>query len=118
MTNLKFGYVQPNPNVQNTDILNITMPLINRIKVEGKSESTITSYVRAVEKLVRFHSLSHPKDIYIYEVLDGLVSLAELKYQLLEVGGFIDPTEVDFYHSKKKLSVPSFGSFRCPSIYS
>ena len=45
MTNLRNDSVQPNPNVQNTDILSITMPMINRMKVEDKSESTITSYV-------------------------------------------------------------------------
>jgi len=63
---------------KNSDVLSITLPMINRMKVEDKSEQTITSYVRAVEKLVRFHDLVHPKDLDIDEVLDFLVSLNEV----------------------------------------
>ena len=37
------GSVQPNPNVQNPDILYITMPLINRMKVAGRAQNNITS---------------------------------------------------------------------------
>jgi site-specific recombinase XerD len=77
MTSLETALVQASPNVQNTDILSITMPMINRMKVEDKSEQTITSYVRAVERLVRFHDLIHPKDLDIDEVLDFLVSITE-----------------------------------------
>jgi site-specific recombinase XerD len=63
--------------VQNTDVLSITLPMINRMKVEDKSNLTIKSYVRAVERLVRFHDLIHPRDLDIDEVLDFLVSLNE-----------------------------------------
>lgn len=69
--------VQANPNVQNTDILSITLPMINRMKVEDKSPQTIKSYVRAVERLVRFHDLIHPRDLDIDEVIDFLVCLQE-----------------------------------------
>ena len=51
--------------------------MINRMKIEDKSEQTITSYVRAVERLVRFHDLVHPRDLDIDEVYDFLVSLNE-----------------------------------------
>ena len=51
--------------------------MINRMKVEDKSEQTIKSYVRAVDRLVRFHGLIHPKELDIDEVLDFLVSLTE-----------------------------------------
>lgn len=78
MTRFKNANVQANPNVQNTDILSITLPMINRMKVEDKSEKTITAYVRSVERLVRFHGLIHPKDLDIDEVLDFLVSLSEV----------------------------------------
>ena len=47
------------------------------MKVEDKSEKTIKSYVRAVDRLVRFHRLTHPKELDIHEVLDFLVSLTE-----------------------------------------
>ena len=33
-------------NVQNQDILSITIPMINRMRVEAKTEQTIKSYVR------------------------------------------------------------------------
>lgn len=77
MTSLKKASVQTDPNVQNSDILSMTIPMINRMKVEEKSEKTITSYVRAVEKLVRFHHLVHPRELDIDEVMDFLVSLNE-----------------------------------------
>jgi len=38
---------------------------------------TIKSYVRAVERLVRFHDMIHPKEVDIDKVLDFLVSLNE-----------------------------------------
>ncbi len=47
------------------------------MKIEEKSEQTITAYVRAVEKLVEFHDLVHPKNLEIDEVYDFLVSLNE-----------------------------------------
>ena len=47
------------------------------MKVEDKSEQIIKSYVRAVDRLVRFHRLTHPKELDIHEVLDFLVSLSE-----------------------------------------
>jgi len=34
MTSLKPASVQANPNVLNTDVLSITMPMINRMKIE------------------------------------------------------------------------------------
>ena len=77
MTSLKPASVQANPNVLNTDVLSITMPMINRMKIEDKSNQTIKSYVRAVERLVRFHDMIHPKELDIDEVLDFLVSLNE-----------------------------------------
>ena len=77
MTSFKPAVVPAEPKVQNTDVLTITIPMINRMKVEDKSEKTITSYVRAVERLVRFHDLIHPRELDIDEVLDFLVSLNE-----------------------------------------
>ena len=55
MTRSEQALVQAESNVQNQDILSITIPMINRMKVEEKSEQTIKSYVRAVEKTVQFH---------------------------------------------------------------
>ena len=77
MTSLKTALVQANPKVQNRDVLSITMPMINRMKIEEKSDQTIKSYVRAVERLVRFHDMIHPRELDIDEVLDFLVSLNE-----------------------------------------
>lgn len=77
MNTVNKGKVQPPSNVQKSDILSITLPMINRMKIEDKSEQTITSYVRAVERLVRFHDLVHPRDLDIDEVYDFLVSLNE-----------------------------------------
>ena len=77
MTSLKAALVQANPKVQNRDVLSITMSMINRMKVEEKSDQTIKSYVRAVERLVRFHDMIHPRELDIDEVLDFLVSLNE-----------------------------------------
>jgi len=34
MTSSKTAFVQATPKVQNTDVLSITMPMINRIKIE------------------------------------------------------------------------------------
>jgi len=51
--------------------------MINRMKVEDKSEQTIQSYVRVIDRLIRFHGLIHPKELDIDEVLDFLVSLTE-----------------------------------------
>lgn len=67
MTSSKQAQVQALPKVQNSDILSITLPMINRMKVEEKSDTIITSYVRAVEKLVRFHELIHPRELDIDE---------------------------------------------------
>jgi site-specific recombinase XerD len=77
MTSSKTALVQASPKVQNTDVLSITMPMINRMKIENKSDQTVKSYVRAVERLVRFHGMIHPKELDIDEVLDFLVSLNE-----------------------------------------
>ena len=77
MNNSEKSNVQDHSNVQKSDILSITLPMINRMKIEDKSEQTITSYVRAVERLVRFHDLIHPRDLEIDEVYDFLVSLNE-----------------------------------------
>ena len=51
--------------------------MINRIKVEAKSEQTIKSNVRAIDWLIRFRGLIHPKELNIDEVLDFLVYLTE-----------------------------------------
>ena len=51
------------------------MQMINRMTVEDKSKQTIKSYVQAVERLVRFYDLIHPREMDIDEVLDFLVSL-------------------------------------------
>jgi len=75
MNSSKNERVQTQSNVQKSDILSITLPMINRMKIEDKSEKTITSYVRALERLVRFHDLVHPRDLDIDEVYDFLVSL-------------------------------------------
>ena len=77
MNTVKGGNVPPHSNVQKSDVLSITLPMIHRMKIEDKSEQTITSYVRAVERLVRFHDLVHPRDLDIDEVYDFLVSLNE-----------------------------------------
>jgi len=47
------------------------------MKVEDNSEQTIKSYVRAIDRLIRFHGLIRPKELDIDEVLDFLVSLTE-----------------------------------------
>ena len=73
MTSSKTALVQAKPKVHNTDLLSITLPMINRMKIEDKSNQTIKAYVRAVERLVRFHDLIHPKELDIDEVLDFLV---------------------------------------------
>lgn len=77
MTSLTKANVLAKSKVQNSDILSITLPMINRMKIEGKSEQTITSYVRSVERLVRFHDLVHPRELDLDEVFDFLVSLNE-----------------------------------------
>jgi len=77
MVRLKKSPVHAQSNVQSADILSITLPLINRMKIEDKSKNTITSYVRSVERLVRFHGLVHPKEMEIDEVLDFLVHCKE-----------------------------------------
>jgi len=77
MERSKTSPVQAKSNVQNTDVLSITLPLINRMKLEGKSDKTITSYVRSVERLIRFHDMVHPRDMDIDEVLDFLVHCKE-----------------------------------------
>ena len=74
MTSSKPAFVQAMPKVQKDDILYITIPLINRLTVENKSQQTIKSYVSAVERLVRFHDLIHPRELDIDEVLDFLVT--------------------------------------------
>jgi site-specific recombinase XerD len=79
MTRLNKSLVQAQTNVQKTDVLSITMPLINRMKVEDKSEKTIVSYVRSVERLVRFHDLQHPREMDLDQVLDFLVYYKEVK---------------------------------------
>ena len=77
MVRLKRSPAQAHTNVQTTDLLAITLPLINRMKMEDKSDQTITSYVRSVELLVRFHDMVHPRDMDIDEVLDFLVYCKE-----------------------------------------
>ena len=77
MERLKKSPVQAQSNVHKSDILSITMPLINRMKLEEKSDKTITCYVRSVERLVRFHDMVHPRDMDIDEVLDFLVYCKE-----------------------------------------
>ena len=84
MSNSKKGNVPPNSNVQKSDILCITLPMINRMKIEDKSAQTIKSYVRAVERLVRFHDLIHPRELEIDEVYDFLVSL-DVKEKVLSL---------------------------------
>ena len=65
MESLKNGDEQSQTNVLKKYILSITMPMINRMKIEDKSEQTITAYVRDVELLVRFHDLIYPRDLEI-----------------------------------------------------
>ena len=74
MNDSKMPIQESSSNVLKKDILSITMPMINRMKIEDKSEQTITSYVRAVERLVRFHDLIHPSNLKIVEVYDFLDS--------------------------------------------
>lgn len=45
--------------------------------MEEKADQTIKSYVRAVERLVRFHDLVHPREMDVDEVLDFLVHLKD-----------------------------------------
>jgi len=72
MVRLKKSPAQALTKVQTTDLLAITLPLINRMKMEDKSDQTITSYVRSVELLVRFQDMVHPRDMDTVEVLDFL----------------------------------------------
>ena len=44
------------------------------MKIEDKYQQTITSYLRAVERLVRFHDLVHPRELDIDEIYDFQVS--------------------------------------------
>jgi integrase/recombinase XerD len=76
-TNQWSSPVQASTKVRTDDVLSITIPLINRMKLEEKSDKTITSYVRSVERLVRFHDMVHPKEMDIDEVLDFLVYCKE-----------------------------------------
>ncbi|MGK0317372.1 MAG: hypothetical protein ACI86M_003614 [Saprospiraceae bacterium] len=48
------------------------------MKIAGRAENTITSCVRAVERLVRFHRLIHTRGLDVDEFLDFLVSLTEI----------------------------------------
>ena len=57
MTSTKPAFAEAKPKVQNTDVLFITMPMINQMKIEDKSDQTIKSHVRAAERLVRFHNI-------------------------------------------------------------
>ena len=77
MVKFKTASVQANVNVQNTDLLSITLPFINRMKLEGKSDKTITSYTRSVDNLVRFHGMIHPRELDLDEVFDFLVYCKE-----------------------------------------
>jgi len=77
MTRFKKAVPAATSNVQNQDLLSITLPMINRMTVEGKAKATITAYVRAVDRLVRFHQYTHPRDLDIDEVMDFLVDLTE-----------------------------------------
>ena len=77
MTRLKKADVSAATKVQNQDLLYITLPMINRMTVEGKSNATIKSYVRAVERLIRFHDYTHPRDLDIDEIMDFLVQLTD-----------------------------------------
>jgi site-specific recombinase XerD len=79
MNDSKMPIQEGSSNVLKKDILSITMPMINRMKIEDKSEQTITSYVRAVERLIRSHDLIHPSNLEIDEVYDFLVSLNDQK---------------------------------------
>ena len=47
------------------------------MKIEDKSKQTNTSYVRVVEKLIRFNDLVHLKDLEIDKIYDFPVSLNE-----------------------------------------
>ena len=49
------SFVQAHPNVHNSDTMNITTPLINRMKVEEKSDKIVNSYVRSIERLFCFY---------------------------------------------------------------
>ena len=75
MTNVNMAVVPARPKVQNPDLLAIILPFINRMKAEGKAEATITSYVRSIDRLIRFHDYVHPQDLDIDEVIDFLVNL-------------------------------------------
>ena len=68
----KKGVMPPNSNVQISDILSITLPLINRMKIEDKHEQTISSCIRAVGRLFKLHNLVHQQDLEIDEVSDFL----------------------------------------------
>ena len=47
------------------------------MNIEDKSQKTITSYVKAVERLVRFLGLVNPRELDIDEVYDFLVFVNE-----------------------------------------
>ena len=68
MNQNKKGTIPPTPNVQNPDILYITLPMINRMTRHRLSKQTIKYYVRSIEKLVRFHHLLNPKGMDIEQV--------------------------------------------------
>ncbi|MGK0317575.1 MAG: hypothetical protein ACI86M_003819 [Saprospiraceae bacterium] len=52
-----------------------------RIKVEDRRESTITYYVRAVQRPIRFHDLIHPLDLDIDQILHIYFNISQQKQQ-------------------------------------
>ena len=73
------GFVPPYPNVRKEFLLSITLPFINRMKVENKAQGTIKSYARSIEALIVFHHGLQPSEMDIDQVLDFLVYLKEVK---------------------------------------
>lgn len=73
------GLVGPTTKVRKIDIITITKPFINRMKMEGKSKLTIKAYSKALERLLLFHELTHPLDLSIDEVIDFFIYLNEVR---------------------------------------
>ena len=73
------GAVQPKSNVQNNFYSLSLSKLNNRLIASGKAEATITSYCRALKKLLSFLDYPNPDYIEIDDVIDFIAYLVQEK---------------------------------------
>ena len=79
MYKLQSGDVQPQTNVQWKVYSSCMSRLNNRLVAANRSEATITSYTRALGKLLSFHHFRSPGDMEIDDVIDFIAYLVEGK---------------------------------------